>query len=201
MRQNWLVIFVKAPMAGRVKTRLARGIGTTPAAWWFRHQVHRLIRRVGRDHRWRTVLAVAPDPALGTRALPGGLPRIPQGAGDLGERMGRVLRGMPPGQVIIIGADIPGIRSRHIADAFRRLGRTPAVIGPATDGGYWLIGLRRGGQAVPSGLFRNVRWSTRNAMSDTIHSLAPLPVAKVTVLTDVDEAGDLPRSEVRAPLA
>lgn len=198
MRKNWLVIFVKAPAAGRVKTRLARGIGTVPAAWWFRHQVSRLMRNVGRDQRWHTVLAVAPDREVMSRALPGGWARIAQGSGDLGARMGRVLRGMPPGPVVIVGTDVPGIRAHHVAEAFRVLGGRDAVMGPAPDGGYWLIGLHRGGQAVPAGLFHGVRWSTRHAMADTLESLRPLRVGKVVQLADVDEAKDLSTGEIRA---
>ena len=194
----WLVIFVKEPAAGRVKTRLGRGIGSTPAAWWFRHQVARLIRRVGHDPRWRTVLAVAPDKAIATRALPAGLPRIHQGPGDLGSRMARVFRDMPPGPVIVIGGDIPDIEPTHIAEAFRALGPHPAVIGPAPDGGYWLIGLKRGGQATPSGMFGNVRWSTAHARADTEHSLGALGIAHVATLADVDEPGDLRTADVRA---
>ncbi|MEO1293015.1 MAG: hypothetical protein AAFV62_09325, partial [Pseudomonadota bacterium] len=56
-----LVIFVKEPVAGRVKTRLGRGIGMAPAAWWFRHQSRHLIRTLSADPRWETILAVAPD--------------------------------------------------------------------------------------------------------------------------------------------
>lgn len=198
MTRNRLVIFVKEPCAGRVKTRLARGIGTVPAAWWFRHQIARLVRRLGHDARWHTVLAVAPDTAIGTGALPFRVPRIPQGHGDLGARMGRVLRGMPPGRVMIVGGDIPGIQARHVARAFGILGDRDAVIGPAEDGGYWLIGLRRGGRAVPAHLFRDVRWSTGHAMSDTIHSLGDLSVGLAAGLRDVDEARDLPVARVMA---
>lgn len=187
-----LVIFVKEPRPGRVKTRLARGIGSVAAAWWFRHQAQRLIRRLRRDRRWVTWLAVSPDrEGLASRVWPGHLPRIAQGQGDLGDRMGRVLRGLPPGPALIVGADIPAIRPAHVWRAFAALGDAEAVIGPATDGGYWLIGLRRGAAAIPAGLFGNVRWSTPDARADTEASLAPLRIAHVAELRDVDKAGDL----------
>jgi len=105
--------------------------------------------------------------------------------------MRRVLQGMPPGPVIIIGADIPEVTPAHIADGFRLLGRHDAVLGPAPDGGYWMIGLRRGGRAVPTGLFQGVRWSTSHALQDTVASLAPLHVGFGATLRDVDEAADL----------
>ena len=184
-----LVIMLKEPRAGRVKTRLGRDIGMVPAAWWFRHQVARLLRRI-EDPRWRVVLAVAPDRAMTSRAWPARFIRVPQGAGDLGDRMGRLLRSMPPGPVCIIGGDIPGVARAHVARAFRALGNHQAVFGPAPDGGYWLVGLKRAG-AVPAGLFQGVRWSTETALADSVASSGGCSVAFVDVLTDVDRAADL----------
>ncbi len=190
--QRTLVIFLTEPRPGRVKTRLGRDIGMTGAAWWVRHQAARLIRRVRRDRRWRPVLAVGPGrEGLASRVWPAHLPRWPQGPGDLGDRMGRAFFAMPPGPVIIIGADIPGLRPAHVAEGFRLLGRHDAVLGPAPDGGYWMIGLRRGGRAVPAGLFDGVRWSSPDALADTVASLAPLDVGFAATLQDVDEAADL----------
>ncbi|MEM1163199.1 MAG: TIGR04282 family arsenosugar biosynthesis glycosyltransferase [Pseudomonadota bacterium] len=186
-----LVIFVKEPRAGRVKTRLGRDIGMTSAAWWFRHQVSRLLRQVGDDPRWRTVLAVSPDTAVLSRAWPAHLPRWPQGRGDLGDRMGRAFRQMPPGPVIIVGADIPGITRGRIADSFAALRSNDAVLGPAPDGGYWLIGLRRGGCPIPRKLFDGVRWSTEHAMADTVATMAGLKIARTITLADVDTRADL----------
>jgi len=185
-----LIIMVKEPRSGRVKTRLGREIGMVEAAWWFRHQVTRLLRRI-EDPRWQTVLAVAPDRAgLAARVWPAHLPRIPQGPGDLGDRMERVLRGCPPGPVCIIGADIPGITRAHVARAFAALGHHDAVFGPATDGGYWLVGMKRV-QPPPATLFREVRWSTQHALEDSIASLPGARVALVDRLQDVDTAADL----------
>ena len=197
--QRTLVIFVQEPRAGRVKTRLGREIGMVEACWWFRHQSARLIRRVGKDPRWHTVLAVTPDhDGLASRAWPHGVARWPQGRGDLGDRMTRALRRMPPGPVIVIGADIPGVRAAQIAEAFRLLGQYDAVIGPATDGGYWLIGLRRGSRPVPSRLFRGVRWSTPNALADTLARMPDLSVAFAETLADVDTASDLRQGPARS---
>ncbi|MEM8791236.1 MAG: TIGR04282 family arsenosugar biosynthesis glycosyltransferase [Pseudomonadota bacterium] len=187
-----LVVFVKEPLPGRVKTRLGREIGMVAAAWWFRHQTRRLLRRLAHDPRWTTTIAVAPDhQGLLSRVWPARLAKWPQGSGDLGARMARVFRRMPPGPVLIIGADVPGIEPHHIADAFRLLGARDAVFGPAPDGGYWLIGLRRGGSTVPAGLFDGVRWSTEHALADTVATLPGLRIGYTAMLTDVDEAKDL----------
>lgn len=183
---------LKEPRPGRVKTRLGRDIGMTEAAWWFRHQTARLLRRLD-DPRWRLILAVSPDhDGLESRIWPAHLPRMPQGPGDLGLRMARVFRSMPPGPACIIGGDIPGIEPHHIDRAFRALGRHDAVFGPATDGGYWLTGLRHPGLA-PRSLFHDVRWSSQNALADSIATLPGRRTALTDTLADVDTAADLRR--------
>jgi glycosyltransferase A (GT-A) superfamily protein (DUF2064 family) len=95
-----LVVMVKVPRPGRVKTRLARDIGRIEAAWWMRHHLRALVARL-RDPRWLLVLAVAPDrEGQLSRALPARLPRWPQGRGDLGARMRRQMRRAAPGPVL-----------------------------------------------------------------------------------------------------
>ncbi|MEM8553785.1 MAG: TIGR04282 family arsenosugar biosynthesis glycosyltransferase [Pseudomonadota bacterium] len=181
---------VKEPKPGRVKTRLGRDIGMTAAAWWFRHQCARLLRRL-QDPRWDLLLAVSPGrDGMQSRAWPRHIHRWPQGRGDLGDRMGRAFRHAPGGPLVIVGADIPGITSFHIAEAFRALGDHDAVVGPAPDGGYWLIGLARRVPPPPQ-LFDRVRWSTEHALDDTLATLRGLRVACVATLNDVDTAADL----------
>lgn len=192
MRRARLVVMVKEPRPGRVKTRLGREIGMVEAAWWFRRQTARLLRRL-EDPRWELVLAVTPDAeGMESRIWPAHLPRIAQGAGNLGDRMGWIFRSLPPGPVCIIGADIPGIERDHIARAFRALGGSDAVVGPAPDGGYWLIGLKRTRPAPPS-LFEGVRWSGPHAMADTLATLSTDRIAMIDTLADVDTAADLRR--------
>lgn len=146
------------------------------------------------DPRWKTILAVAPDiEGVTSRIWPRGLLRWPQGRGDLGDRMGRIFRCAGQGPLVIIGADIPGITPKHIGEAFDALADHDAVVGPAPDGGYWLIGLRRGTRAVPKTLFQNVRWSSAHTLEDTLKSLGGLRVAQIATLRDVDTASDLRR--------
>ena len=117
---------------------------------------------------------------------PRGMARRPQGGGDLGVRMQHIFDWKPPGPVVIVGTDVPAIRPAHIAEAFRLLGRHDAVFGPATDGGYWLVGLRR--RPRVSCPFANVRWSSPHALSDTLTNLECRTVAFVATLSDVDGA-------------
>lgn len=105
--------------------------------------------------------------------------------------MSRVFREFPYGPVVIIGADIPGITNAHIRQAFEALGDHEAVFGPADDGGYWLVGLKRLA-AAPPGFMRGVRWSTQHALSDTKATLpSQWRVAELETLRDVDTVEDL----------
>ena len=190
-----LVVMLKLPQVGRVKTRLGVDIGPIQATWWFRHQVTKLLNRIGHDPRWDTVLAVAPDiDGLMTPIWDPQLPRVPQGGGDLGARMGRVFQNFRSGPTIIIGADIPDITPDIIANAFAQLRRNDAVIGPAPDGGYWAIGLKQGATPPPQNLFKNVRWSSADTLKYTIATLPKHKIAYLPQLQDIDRAEDLKES-------
>ena len=193
-----LVIFIKAPRLGRVKRRLAADIGTVAAWTFYRRTVGAVVRRLSRDPRWRTWLAVTPDAAAAQGGVwPSGGTRIPQGTGDLGQRMFRPMRRLPPGPVVIVGTDIPELDNRHIAAAFTALGRHDAVFGPAPDGGYWLVGLAP--RVRRREVFRRVRWSTEHALADTLASLpSTWSVKLLTPLEDVDDGASFLRWRQRA---
>ncbi len=187
-----LVVMIKEPRPGRVKTRLGRDIGLVNSAWWFRHQSAGLLRRL-RDPRWELVLATAPDKALLSRVWPADLPRIPQGQGDLGARMARMLgNAAANGPVCLIGADIPAIKPANIARAFAALGDHDAVFGPAPDGGFWLVGAKHP-QRLPQTVFQNARWSSEHALKDAMQTLPDHSIALTDTLADVDTLADLHR--------
>ena len=181
-----LIIMAKSPLAGVAKRRLGREIGDVAAMRFYRSCLSHAVLRLASDPRWRTMLAVVPDKDVAARLwlLPHKIGLLPQGYGDLGQRMQRLFKRLPPGPVIIVGSDIPGIRPAHVAEAFRLLGREDAVFGPAPDGGYWLIGLRR----CPSVLtpFARVRWSSVDALADTLANLKGKRIAFAATLSDVD---------------
>ena len=181
---------VKAPVAGRVKTRLGCDIGMTNAAWWYHHQTARLLRRL-RDPRWHIVLAVAKTPNQSDPPIwPKELRRIDQGTGDLGQRMKRLLSRFKMASAVIIGSDIPQIEKRHIAEAFKRLSKNQFVFGPSTDGGFWLVGAPRSA-SLPNSIFTNCRWSTEYALMDAKRSLSDRTSEDVATLSDVDDVNDL----------
>ena len=176
----------KLPVAGRVKTRLARALGVGAATRFARHAMAALLQRLASDPRWQTMLAVTPDAAVGNRGWPRGIPRMRQGHGDLGCRMQRIMERLPPGPVAIIGTDIPQVTPAQIAPAFRALGHAHAVFGRAMDGGYWLIAMRRRPRVLKA--FANVRWSSEHALRDTLARLGDAAVGFVATLPDVDDA-------------
>jgi glycosyltransferase A (GT-A) superfamily protein (DUF2064 family) len=106
--------------------------------------------------------------------------------------MQRIMEQMPPGPVVIVGTDIPALRPAHIAKAFSCIGRHDAVFGPARDGGYWLVGLRRRPRVVRA--FGGVRWSSAYALADTLANIEGLRIAYLATLSDVDDARDLAAS-------
>jgi uncharacterized protein len=186
-RAQHLVIFLRAPRLGRVKSRLARGIGALAALRFYRNTVDALLRRVTGDRRWRSELAVTPDIDARRRPWRVAAGYRAQRRGDLGARMARVFRDLPPGPAVIIGSDIPALGPAHIAAAFNALGRHDAVFGPASDGGYWLVGLRRRPR-LPPRLFKSVRWSSEHALGDTLAGLPrTFSVAFLETLEDVDD--------------
>lgn len=182
--QATVVLFARSPVLGGGKRRLAREIGDVAALRFERAMLALLLRRLGRDRRWRLRLALTPDRSVRrfTRYECRG-----QGGGDLGQRIRRAIADCPPGPVVLVGADIPGLGAQHVAAAIRLLGSKDFVFGPAADGGFWLVGARRRPRLPP--LFAAVRWSSRHALADT---LAGLPkdaaIGFVETLEDVDDA-------------
>jgi hypothetical protein len=186
MRRH-LVLFVRAPLLGTGKRRLARDIGDVTAVRFERLMIALMLRRLSADRRWRLRIAVTPDKARRRgRHWQARVEAVGQGSGDLGMRMRRALKACAPGPVVLVGGDIPSLGARHVAAAFRMLCSRDLVFGPAEDGGFWLVGARRP-QALPS-LFRRVRWSTPHALADTLAGLPRrITVGFVDRLEDVDD--------------
>lgn len=176
-----VIVFARAPELGRVKRRLAAGIGGDAARRFHIRTLRAVVRRLA--PRFDVVIAVTPDRyARRGRWWPAGVPRIGQGPGDLGQRMLRALARHPG---VLIGSDIPDVTGAHIAAALRAVRQGKLVFGPAADGGFWLIGARD--IARHHGLFRGVRWSSRHALADSLANVAPgRAVALAARLADVD---------------
>jgi rSAM/selenodomain-associated transferase 1 len=183
-----LVIFTRYPRLGTGKRRLAAHTGAVEALRFQRISLAHTLLRLGSDDRWTTWLAVTPDHSGPWPAKYG---VVPQGPGNLGQRLLRVIKRLPRGPVLIIGSDVPGIPGDLIAKGFRLLEGHDAVFGPSTDGGYWAIGLRRRPRTVNP--FHAVRWSTSYALSDTMKNLEGRSIGMMPPLDDVDDADSLAR--------
>ena len=132
------------------------------------------------------MLALSPRGALRHRDIPGpGLRHIDQGQGDLGRRMARALR-LAGGPAVLVGTDIPDLSPAIVAQAFHALRSRDVVLGPAEDGGYWLVGVNDPALAR----FDGVRWSTRHALADTRAKLKHRRVVLLAPLADIDTPED-----------
>ncbi len=165
-----LFIFAKAPVAGAVKTRLASGIGAAQAAMWYRRA---LARTLAAAKASRLAYCVS----------------LRQPIGDLGRRMGLVAKAAR-GPSIIVGCDIPGLSGAILREAADALHRHDLVIGPARDGGFYLVGLHSPAHAFR--LYDCVRWSSPHALADTLDNVPKhWRVHTLPMLRDVDVIEDL----------
>ncbi len=190
-----LGVFVKAPVAGRVKTRLAADVGPRRAARLYRGMGREIVARCVRPEAYRTVIWFSPPGAQRlVRTWLGGLPVsgfAPQRDGGLGVRLSAALGrhfGEGARRVVVIGSDCPHLERGSITRAFAALDVSDVVIGPAGDGGFYLLGLR----APAAGLFRGVAWSTASVGDQTLANAERLGLAcsLLPTLRDVDTVAD-----------
>jgi rSAM/selenodomain-associated transferase 1 len=190
-----LIVFLKLPEPGRVKTRLVPAIGAAAAAALHRALVERTLARVAAgEPPWKTVLCFdPPEGEPGLRAWLGrGLEARAQAPGDLGVRLETASRDAFAGgarRVAFIGTDAPDLDASDVAGAFRALERTDAAIAPAHDGGYALLATR----AHHPALFREIAWSTGDVSRQTLDRAraAGISVTTLRTLADVDRPEDL----------
>ncbi|XHX81000.1 MAG: TIGR04282 family arsenosugar biosynthesis glycosyltransferase [Stenomitos frigidus ULC029] len=192
-----LILFTRYPEPGKAKTRLIPALGAEVAADLHRQMTEHTLAQVKPLQQSRA-LAVECWFAGGDRTqmrtwLGADLIYQPQPDGDLGDRMAQAFQsafddGMKA--AVIIGTDCPELTTALLVEAFQALQKTDLVLGPATDGGYYLIGLRR---LVPE-LFKTIAWSTDLVFQQTVDIASNLNLSLTTLptLTDVDRPDDLP---------
>lgn len=184
MTRPVLYIVAKAPIMGEAKTRLAADIGPVHAKRLYRAMMARVLRQVS-DPRWETVLAVTPPRLLGHVPDWEGYEQIPQVSGSLTPRLTALFGRKGP--TLTIGTDCPQVTSTDIAAAFETLRSNRHVFGPASDGGFWLMGARG---PLPLGFFDGVRWSHEATLSD-VKSRTNGSFRDLRTLTDVDDLAAL----------
>lgn len=188
-----LIIFVRAPELGKVKTRLAASLGKKAALLIYQKLLQHtrdITDAVSADK----FIFYADEIASNDIWQRPGYFKMKQVNGDLGQRMFNAFKYLFAKQydkVCIIGSDCYELSSAIVEHAFQSLNKNDIVIGPATDGGYYLLGMNQ----LHSVLFADKTWSTDSVLSDTLEDLQRLKLtfAQLPELTDVDEAVDVPK--------
>lgn len=191
---NGLIIFIKNPEIGKVKTRLAKTIGNQKAL-----EVYQLLqertKKVSLGVNARRFLFYSNSIAQNDGWIEQEFEKLLQADGNLGERMIDAFRaafaaGME--KAIIIGSDCFDITPELIELAYQKLNNADVVIGPANDGGYYLIGMKN----LDVGLFQDIEWSTESVFRDTVSKVkkAAFTYETLPTLIDIDTEDDLKAS-------
>ncbi len=178
-----VALFTRWPTPGLAKTRLIPALGAEGAADLHRRLTERTVATVRAAGLLLEIRATGAGADRFRDWLGDHLHIVDQGDGDLGERLARTAQTLP---VLLLGADIPGLLPHHLSAAAAALETAPAVIGPAADGGYWLLGL-----AVPMPqLFTGIDWGTATVLAATLAKLPP-GTPRLETLSDLDTPEDL----------
>jgi rSAM/selenodomain-associated transferase 1 len=189
-----ILVFARAPNPGEVKTRLIPALGADGAARLHLELVDRVLGEASRVEGARLELWCSARHALLQEcAERHGAGLCEQSGSDLGERMANALDRalLDSDRAVLVGSDVPGLDARYLRNALGALDHSPVVLGPAEDGGYVLVGLRRSAPA----LFDGVAWGTAGVLAQTRERLAGLGLRwhELEPLWDVDRPEDLAR--------
>jgi rSAM/selenodomain-associated transferase 1 len=191
-----LIILVKAPRLGKVKTRLARDLGGEGALLAYKQMTGALISNLFTLKEVQILYSPADARAEIHQWLQPGWNASPQAEGDLGERLVAAFENAFSkgcAKVLIIGSDCPYVTREDIDRSWELLESSDLVLGPTLDGGYWLIGLRK---SEPD-LFRDIPWSTNAVLGETIKRAKAmgLKVSLMRNLEDIDTVKEWERFE------
>jgi len=192
---NALVVMAKSPVAGRVKTRLIPPLTGVEAAELYTHFLADTFINLKRLEDIKLYLAILNEGGEEPLELPipEGVELVEQSGSELGERLFYITKRLfnkGHERVAIIGSDSPDIPPEYISDAFLSLkpGSSKVVLGPADDGGYYLIAMNR----LDERPFRGINWSTPTVLDETIASLGG-EVELLKPWYDIDEPKDILR--------
>ena len=190
---NVLIIFVKYPQPGFVKTRLAKEIGKKNASELYRLFVETLLARI-KDKNFTRVIFYSPISKRNEikRWLGDNLALSPQKGRGLGERLSYAFRltfKNGAKRVVVIGTDSPALNKKLILDAFKKLKETQCVLGPAFDGGYYLVGLA----SFHEEIFQHIYWSSDNVFKQTLKTIkkSRISFSLLDKQLDIDNKDDL----------
>lgn len=192
--EDCLIVFLKLPTKGNVKTRLAQKVGPEIAAALYRTFVADTLRIVSQSNYEALVFFYPPESLRAiTDWLGEEMTLLPQEGSDLGERMLKAFRVtfQKASRAVLIGSDCPDLSPIVLNQAFEALKTHGAVIGPAEDGGYYLIGLNA--EACTDVPFKGIEWGSASVFEDTMEAFGEsgVSVCVLPVWHDVDDYNDL----------
>jgi uncharacterized protein len=187
--KNALIIFTRNPELGRCKTRLTKTIGDKAALEIYKHLIKHTVNTSKKSNADKYVFYSENitkedfwNPEIFKKKL--------QYGNDLGARMENAfteLFQLGYEKVIIIGSDLLDLTTQHINDAFNLLNKTDIVIGPAKDGGYYLLGMK----TLHATIFKNKDWGTSSVLNDTINDIQNCTFSLLEALNDIDTFEDV----------
>jgi uncharacterized protein len=188
--QAILIIFYKNPVQGKVKTRLAATIGADKAFEVYKamvERIHSISQKIEVDK-----IVYHSDQIIKDDIWNSLFKKEIQRGDDLGEKMMNAFKdvfGLGYSKAVLIGTDVPSLTEHILNDAFNKLDNNDIVIGPAYDGGYYLIGMK----SIQTFLFQNIEWSTTKVLAQTISKIEShnLSYSLLPRLHDIDEEKDL----------
>ena len=197
MNKNLILIFTRNPELGKCKTRLAKTIGDNNALTVYKmllEHTKQVVSELSCDKAVYYSVKIRPDDIWnGERFY-----KFQQQGQDLGDRMHNAFtEAFSNGyeKVLIIGSDLYDLTPNHIEKAFESLNNHDAVIGPALDGGYYLLGMKH---LIPE-VFKNKDWGTATVFESTINDLKPLKMAQLETLNDIDVFDDIKDYDIFKP--
>lgn len=189
MNKNLIIVFTRNPELGKVKTRLAKTIGDASALHIYSfllEHTEKTIRNINSDKAVYYSEKIR-DQDIWDHSI---YQKHQQKGADLGERMLHAFQnGFLKGyeKVLIVGSDLFDLKEKHIDEAFQKLEIRDVVIGPAEDGGYYLLGMK----TVHTEVFKNKVWGTSSVFKDTMKDLQKFKIHQLEKLNDIDTFEDM----------
>ncbi|SDX15556.1 hypothetical protein SAMN05444411_103220 [Lutibacter oricola] len=191
MKNNLLLVFTRNPELGKVKTRLAKTIGDKAALKTYKillAHTAKIIENIDCDKAIYYSVKIRNNDGWSEAYQ-----KYQQEGEDLGIRMYNAFKkGFESGykKVVIVGSDLFDLEEKHINKAFEKLTDNDVVIGPAEDGGYYLLGLKKENKAI----FQHKNWGTSTVLNDTLQDLKEHLISFLDVLNDIDTYEDLEKN-------
>lgn len=187
--KNLLIVFTRNPEIGKVKTRIAKSVGDKTALEIYNFLLDK-TKKVIHDLNCTKAIFYSEEIAQNDIWSPDTFEKQVQTGSDLGDKMKNAFQiSFKKGydKILLIGSDLYDLEASHINEAFEKLDSNDVVIGPALDGGYYLLGLKK----LTSKIFKNKDWGTSSVRKDTLKDLEEVDVHLLPIQNDVDVIEDI----------